>query len=322
MKFSVILPIYNVEKYLRECADSILCQTFTDYEMILVDDGSCDNSPKICDELEKTDARVRVVHKENGGSSSARNAGLGIAQGEYIVFMDSDDFITDKTFLEKINAKTVGSPDLIFFKYSKYSEDGRILKDCQFSYHSAILEHNLASQIKALVKDDAFYGMAWIKAIKRTLLVDNGIHFEEGLLGEDMDWNYNLLLHTNKIEFIDESFLAYRQRGNSTSRICKIKNLTDFIHILEKWSEKIKSSDLENDFKEALYASMAKYYSNLLVVYSRVQDTEKKKHIKRIKSLSWLLDYSMSRRPKLVSKVYRLFGFNLTIKALQIIDKR
>lgn len=322
MKFSVILPVYNVEKYLRECVESVLCQTFTDYEVILVDDGSCDNSPKICDELGQADERIKVIHKLNGGLSSARNAGTDIAKGEYIVYIDSDDFIIDKTFLEKVNAKTADMPDLIFFKHKKYLENEKTLKDCQYSYQNAVLENNTASQISTLVKDDAFYGMAWIKTIKRSLLIDNGIQFEDGLLGEDMDWNYNLLLHTKRIEFIDEPFLAYRQREGSISKTCKIKNLTDFIYILEKWSETIKASNLESDFKVALYGSLAKYYSNLLVTYSRVKDGEKKKHVKRIKKMSWLLKYSMSNRPKIISKVYRVFGFGLTVKALQIIDKR
>ena len=100
MKFSVILPIYKVEKYLCECVDSILNQSFTDYEIILVDDGSPDGSGAICDEYAEKDARVKVIHKVNGGLSDARNAGFAIAQGEYVVFIDSDDYVTDPDFLK------------------------------------------------------------------------------------------------------------------------------------------------------------------------------------------------------------------------------
>ena len=92
-KISIIVPVYNVEKYLRKCVDSILNQTFKDFELILVDDGSIDTSGKICDEYNLKDNRIKVIHKENGGLSSARNAGLDIAQGEYIGFVDSDDWI-------------------------------------------------------------------------------------------------------------------------------------------------------------------------------------------------------------------------------------
>ncbi|HFU5892253.1 TPA: glycosyltransferase family 2 protein, partial [Enterococcus faecium] len=90
-EISIIVPIYNVEQYLRKCVDSILAQTFTDFEVILVDDGSPDNSGAICDEYAKLDSRVRVIHKENGGLSDARNAGIEIAKGKYLGFVDSDD---------------------------------------------------------------------------------------------------------------------------------------------------------------------------------------------------------------------------------------
>ncbi|MDT6814838.1 glycosyltransferase, partial [Enterococcus faecium] len=94
-EISIIVPVYKVEKYLRKCVDSILAQTFTDFEVILVDDGSPDNSGKICDEYAEKDNRVRVIHKENGGLSSARNAGIDVARGKYLGFVDSDDYIDE-----------------------------------------------------------------------------------------------------------------------------------------------------------------------------------------------------------------------------------
>ena len=99
LPISIIVPVYNVEKYLPTCVDSILCQTFTNFELILVDDGSTDRSGIICDEYEKKDTRVKVIHKENGGLSSARNAGLYIAKGKYIGFVDSDDFIDKEMYI-------------------------------------------------------------------------------------------------------------------------------------------------------------------------------------------------------------------------------
>ena len=106
LKFSIILPIYNVEKYLPKCVESILSQTFTDYEIILVDDGSTDNSPAICDKFAKEHSNIKVIHKVNGGQSEARNLGADTANGEYIIFIDSDDFIIKNDFLEKINKKS------------------------------------------------------------------------------------------------------------------------------------------------------------------------------------------------------------------------
>ena len=116
-RISVIVPVYNVEKYLSRCVDSILNQTFTDFECILVDDGSPDNCGKICDEYAKKDKRVKVIHKQNGGLSDARNTGLDIAGGEYIYFLDSDDYV-EYNLLEKLNDTIcVCNAEMIVFGY-------------------------------------------------------------------------------------------------------------------------------------------------------------------------------------------------------------
>lgn len=105
MRFSIIVPIYKVELYLRQCINSVLNQSYKDFELILVDDGSPDNCPIICDEYASRDIRVKVIHKSNGGLSDARNVGLDVAQGEYVLFLDSDDWWDDVLALEKINLK-------------------------------------------------------------------------------------------------------------------------------------------------------------------------------------------------------------------------
>ena len=97
-RISIIVPVYNVEKYLKKCVDSILGQTFTDFELLLIDDGSTDNSGSICDELAKTDNRIKVIHKENGGLSDARNIGIEVAKGDFIGFIDSDDYIDEDMY--------------------------------------------------------------------------------------------------------------------------------------------------------------------------------------------------------------------------------
>lgn len=321
MLFSIILPIYNVEKYLEECVNSILEQTFNDYEIILVDDGSKDGSPQLCDKLAGKNKCIRVIHKSNGGQSDARNVGTSIAKGEYIIYVDSDDFILSETFLSQVAEKTKQKPDLIFYKYQKYYNSSKRLEECGYSYKTAMKEVDYASKLRALVQADAFYGMAWIKAIKRSIIEKNNISFEVGLLGEDMEWNYHVISHSKTIEFIDEAFLAYRQRTGSTTSTLKLKNLTDFIYVLEKWSNLIRNGTNDDELKNALYGSLAKYYSNLFVVYARLKDRRKKKCKESIKNLDWLLKYSMSRRPKIVAKIYRIMGFDMTILALQIMDK-
>ncbi len=321
MLFSIILPIYNVEAYLEECVSSIENQTFDNYEVILVDDGSKDGSPALCDRLALKYSNIRVLHKPNGGLSDARNAGTQIAQGDYIIYIDSDDFLLSNDFLQKLSQKASNNIDLIFYKYQKYFDQSKTMATCSFSYENAIKGETYADKIEALVKADAFYGMAWIKAIKRSLIVEHGISFEVGLLGEDMEWNYHVIGCANSMELIDEAFIAYRQREGSITTTHKEKNLTDFIYILEKWSEKIKKEVADVQLQRALFGSLAKYYSNLLVVYTRLADAKKKDYKARIKNLDWLLRYSMSRRPQMVYKVYRVFGYDATILALRLLDK-
>lgn len=322
MFFSIILPIYNVEKYLKECVDSIQAQTFKDFEIILVDDGSKDSSPAICDDLASQDERIKVIHKPNGGLSDARNVGTAEAKGEYIIYIDSDDFITSDDFLKDIHEKAVATnSDIVLYKFSKYFDDIKKLENCTFTldFVESITESD--ELLNELVKKDAYYGMAWIKAFRREIVVKNNIQFEKGLLGEDMDWYFGLILCSNRISAIDKSYIAYRQREGSITTSLKLKNLTDFIYILEKWSGRIKNADISDNKKKALMGALAKYYSNMFITYVRVKDSEKKKYIKKIKNLSHLLDYSMSNRPRQIKKVYKIAGFKGVTAMLTILDK-
>ena len=117
MLFSVIVPIYNIEKYLRRCIDSVLAQTFDDYELILVDDGSPDNCPAICDEYALRDSRIKVIHKENGGLVSARQAGMELAVGDYVFHLDGDDAICDDALESAYKIISEKNPDIISFSY-------------------------------------------------------------------------------------------------------------------------------------------------------------------------------------------------------------
>ncbi len=321
MFFSVIVPVYNVEKYLVECLDSILAQSFKDFELIVVDDGAKDNSGKICDEYQEKDTRVKVIHKVNGGLSDARNAGTEKASGEYIVYIDSDDYIFSEDFLQVLHDNLNGA-DILMYKHQKFFDGSNEMLPCTYSYQNISNEGSYVEKLKKLVEGDAFYGMAWIKTFRRSLIVDHKIAFEVGLLGEDMEWNYHLITHARSLNVVDRPFIAYRQRANSITTSTKLKNLTDFIYILEKWSNKINEEIQDETFKKVLFGSMAKYYSNMLITYNRVREKEKKQYVKQIKNLSWLLKYAMSKRPKMVAKVYRFLGFSLTTTALKLIDKR
>lgn len=321
MLFSIIIPVYNVEKYLTECLNSILAQTFNDYELILVDDGSTDSSGDICDFYAQKTEKIKVIHKINGGQAAARNTGTKVAQGEYVLYLDSDDYILSANFLQVLYDNLKGK-DVLLYKHQKFFDETKEISPCTYSYSSIVPTDNYEMILRKLVESDAFYGMPWNKTFKRKILIENSVEFESGLTGEDMDWNYKLITNVSSIAVIDKPFIAYRQRVNSVTSSLRLKNLTDFIYILEKWSKKITEEIQSETLKNILLGSVAKYYSNMLITYNRVNEKEKKQYVKQIKDLSWVLKYAMSKRPKIVAKVYRFLGFRLTTVALKLIDKR
>lgn len=322
MFFSVVVPVYNVEKYLRECIESFLCQTFTDFEMILVNDGSTDNSGLICDEYAEKDSRIKVLHKQNGGMSDARNKGTEMASGKYVVYIDSDDYVSSSEFLMELFEKAESDPDIIVYKFKKYFEDSKRFSKCAYAFPELNTMPTLADKISYIVKSDAFYCSAWSKTMKLSLLKDNRITFEKGLMAEDQEWYYHVLLNANTLEGIDKDYIVYRQRANSVSSSTKVKNITDCIDVVDKWQKEISSNAaLSPDYKEALLGSVAKLYCNALVAYTNCKDKTKKDHYKRLKSLSFLFKYNINPRVSLFSKVYRIAGFDITMMALKIICK-
>jgi len=206
---SVIIPVYNVEKYLKKCVDSVINQTYKNLEIIIVDDGSTDNCPNICDEYIKKDSRVKVIHKKNGGLSSARNAGLEVAKGDLLGFVDSDDFIELEMY-EKLKQNM-----------DKYNSDIAI---CQFYYkfkYSLKKLHGLKAE-KVYEGKDIFLNMkdiqaiAWNKLYKREIF--NNVRYPEGKLFEDMWVLCDVLNNAKKVSYLNEPLYDYRLRKGSISR--------------------------------------------------------------------------------------------------------
>lgn len=320
MFFSIIVPVYNVEKYLKECIDSILNQKFKNFELILVNDGSTDCSGNICDEYSKNDIRVRVIHTSNKGQSEARNVGVSKATGKYIIFIDSDDYINNNNFLELIYQKCIKDVDVVLYKFQKYYEIEEKLEKCNFNFPVNADCSDVAKTIKNLVSTDSFYCAPWTKCIRKKLLEENRIKFESGLLGEDQDWYYKVVIAANKIEFIDEPFIIYRQRSGSLTSSWKMKNLTDCIYIIEKWSNYFSSSELNDELKYGLNSSLAKLYCNMLIAYCRFKDKGKVLQKQRIKDLNYLFKYNCNRRVYIMSKIYKVCGFEGLMLSLKLIE--
>ena len=209
-KVSVIVPIYKVEQYLDKCIESILGQTYQNLEVILVDDGSPDNCPAICDAWAAKDSRIRVIHKENGGLSDARNAGLEVATGEYVSFIDSDDHIASD-FLERLQDAIVKTGAEVAECATDYvDEDGNVLR---LRNAAVVPEMGKLEALRRLVQEDGVYQTVWNKFYCRDVI--DGIPFAVGKLNEDEFWTYRVLDRIEKLAIVPEPLYHYLQRGGS-----------------------------------------------------------------------------------------------------------
>ncbi|WP_195929951.1 glycosyltransferase [Clostridium sp. 1001270J_160509_D11] len=213
-KISIIVPIYNVEKYLTNCIDSILNQTFKDFELILVNDGSTDNSFEICKHYKDIDDRICIIDKKNGGLSSARNAGLDIAKGEYIGFVDSDDYIHPQMYELLYNQIIKNKADISMCEFKKVSEfNKKELSDKVILNQEVEILNNKEAVFKLGENGSVTYVIACNKLYKKSLF--NNIKFKEGIIHEDEYIIHRLLYQVKTLVYIKEKLYFYLQREGS-----------------------------------------------------------------------------------------------------------
>lgn len=207
---SVIVPIYKVEEYLARCVESLINQTYKNLEIILVDDGSPDSCPEICDEYANKDNRIKVVHKKNGGLSDARNAGMQMATGEYISFIDSDDYVS-LDFIEVLYSTMISQDsDIVECSVVKFYEDGRF---DEYSDDLKITNFDTVNGLSALISENPFHQHVWNKLYKSKYVID--VPYAVGKLNEDEFWTYQIFGQAKKVTKINKTMYYYFQRQNS-----------------------------------------------------------------------------------------------------------
>ncbi len=218
---SIIVAVYKVERYIRSCVDSILCQSYKNIEVILVDDGSPDECGRICDEYERADSRVRVIHQKNAGLSAARNAGMAEARGEYIYFVDGDDCIDSRLCEKCIECLESTGADAVVFGYDHIDEDGHETGIC-FGYEPKVLcrEGALCELMSGTIRD-----YAWNKLYRRELY--DGIEWPIAVTWEDIATTYKLLMRVGSMAVMEGAYYHYRQRKNSITANISTKGLED-----------------------------------------------------------------------------------------------
>lgn len=205
---SIIVPVYKVEDYLYECVKTIQGQTYTNLEIILVDDGSPDKSGELCDEYAKKDNRIKVIHKANGGLSSARNAGLSIAKGEYIGFVDSDDYIRENMYEKLLDACIRNKTKISACNYN-YVVNGNEKKEQEEGKIEVLSAERFFE--KLLVVGNRIEMVAWNKLYHRSIFEKNPSPFPEGKIYEDLATMYKFVFSTDQVSWIDEGLYLYRR---------------------------------------------------------------------------------------------------------------
>lgn len=257
-KISVIVPVYNVEKYLEECVNSILNQSYKNIEIVLVDDGSKDNSGKICDEFVKKYDNVKCIHKENGGLSDARNVGLANATGEYIMFADSDDLLAEDACGPLVEEMEKRNADYVVANYRNCNEDGTL-------WAKPVFNPDKYKNFKVEIKDytDSFYIMnsgVWNKMFRKSFLDENEMQFVIGVPAEDAIFTMNCFIRSTNVYYVPHVVYYYRQRNSasSISTSCNIKYFNGISKAYKMIYDLFKENN-ELEFYRFFYAKSMTY---------------------------------------------------------------
>ena len=255
---SIIVPIYNVEKYLKKCIESIINQTYKNIEIILVDDGSPDNCGIICDEYSQKDKRIIVIHKENGGLSDARNKGIDIAKGDYLTFIDSDDFV-NIDYIEKLyNSIKLNNTKLAQCGISKVNENNEIIEKLNYDENYIKTSHEILNELygKHLIENVVVWNKMYAKELFKN------IRFPVGKIHEDEFTTYKLIYYSKNVAIVSDSLYNYRQNNASImGRKFNIKRL----NLLEALEQRIQFFWDKNE--KDLYEKSVKVYLEQLRMY-------------------------------------------------------
>lgn len=324
MKFSIIIPVYKVERYLEQCILSVLKQSYENYEILLIDDGSPDQCPILCDEWAQRDARVRTIHKENGGLSDARNTGIKHATGDYLLFLDSDDYWDDESALEQIaECLENTSVDVLNFRYKKFLECDNTFHQCLQHKDNVTLTENDSRKtiVKKLFSNGLYIACAWNKVLKNSFVDENNLYFKVGITSEDIDWCARCLLYAEQISYIDLDFYVYRQREGSITHSFTLKGLEDLKNNI------LECVALGKDLKETdelypyYFSYVAYQYGVFLLDINMIENEKVAEIVAEMKKYQYLLSFKMNKKIKALYYCNRIIGYDNLIRLLGIYAK-
>ena len=321
VKFSIVIPVYNVINYLPKCMSSVLCQSFNGYEIILVDDGSTDGSGKLCDQYAEKDKRIKVIHQENQGLSSARNIGIRAAKGEFLLFLDSDDCYEQSELLYNICQKT-SNADIVVFNWKEFL-DGRNPNEYAVANFLPRMQNEYVDGISYLQDVTAmplYPWYPWIYAYRREFWQEHGFEFPIGIKYEDVALVYKVLLEAKKIVTVKDVWYCYRMArlGAITSSL-KYQTEVDKINSVAANIRDAQERSIPEDLKAKLCNNFSCLYYSAVIQSFRIEPKEdRKKFWDALQEKKWICQYTTEKKQRLVRYCISILGVPKTSALLNL----
>ncbi|WP_215701157.1 glycosyltransferase family A protein [Clostridium sp. MCC353] len=318
--FSIIVPCYNVQDYLEECIKSIQAQTYRNYEVILIDDGSTDSTPQLCDWFGAFDGKIHVYHKENGGLSDARNYGMDRAKGDYFLFVDADDFIAEnalnnfKECIQKIY------PDVLLTRLTEYYGDGDIVEQDEqmeaFFRDGVSLEKALLWELK---KSKSTWP-AQKKVLSRIFIESYNLRFLKGFLHEDVDWSSRVMMYAEKFGECSVPWYYHRmQRKGSITNTISSKRITDVIEMSAMLIKDKEMCLISDERRKLITDRLMRSVYPMLSFYKQLPPDGKEKVVNCCKANRKLFRLAPNVKYRFFSLSARMFGFRVSLNLMEFV---
>lgn len=311
-KISVVVPVYNTGAYLRRCVDSVLSQTVSDYEIILINDGSTDDSGTVCEAIADAHNCIVTVHQPNGGLAAARNTGLLHARGEYVLFLDSDDvYLRDDAFEKLLAAASTHAADVVCFDYVRVNAAGTHAPVS--AGKSADITGAKSAAVPRMLWENLYTSSACLKLISHTLLADNALRFPLDVRSEDVPFSLRLLQLAQKPIFLAQALYGYTVRDGSITNSIDARVVTDTLRLLRAMRLCVQEDD---PLREHYLAYVAFQYCTLLVNACLARPATTQEAWRDIAAQRDLLRYDGNKIVRMVRMCASVCGIRLTARLL------
>lgn len=316
---SVIVPVYNTKAYLQRCVDSVLQQRDACVQLLLVDDGSTDGSAEMCDMFAAAHESVTVLHQLNSGAAAARDAGLSVAAGEYVLFLDGDDcYLSDTAFAQLLAFARQQEADVVCFSYARVCDESQ-KKPLSSTKKCGDIIGEKADTVREMMCRNAYTSSACLKLIRRSLLEQTHLRFRTALRCEDIPFCLRLLQRAQRPVFLDACLYGYTVRGDSKTRTCNAQAVQDILTALTILRKEV---DVQNPLYTDYMSYVAFQYCTLLINAHLAQPATDADTWRRIYAQKDLLQYRQNKFVRTIALCARLLGVPCTARLLAFYFKK